>query len=106
VRSAPLRARAGAGAYNTTKWGVNAFSEALRQEVTKKHVRVGVVEPGFVTTELQGHNRPEVQANMRAMYAFDDKLQASDIADAIAYVVTRPRYVAVNEMLIRPTEQV
>jgi NADP-dependent 3-hydroxy acid dehydrogenase YdfG len=99
-------ARAGAGAYNTTKWGVNAFSEALRQEVTKKHVRIGVVEPGFVETELQGHNRPEIQENMRALYGFEDKLQAGDIADAISYVVTRPRHVAVNEMLVRPTEQV
>jgi NADP-dependent 3-hydroxy acid dehydrogenase YdfG len=99
-------ARAGAGAYNATKWGVNAFSEALRQEVTEKHVRIGVVEPGFVETELQSHNRPEIQDAIRSRFAFDGPLQAADIADAIAYVVTRPRHVAVNEMLVRPTQQV
>ncbi|HTJ26410.1 MAG TPA: SDR family NAD(P)-dependent oxidoreductase [Candidatus Limnocylindria bacterium] len=99
-------ARAGAGAYNATKWGVNAFSEALRQEITEKHVRIGVVEPGFVETELQSHNRPEVQDAIRSRFAFDGPLQAQDIADAIAYVVTRPRHVAINEVLIRPTQQV
>jgi NADP-dependent 3-hydroxy acid dehydrogenase YdfG len=99
-------ARAGAGAYNATKWGVNAFTEALRQEITEKFVRIGVVEPGLVETELQSHNRPEIQEAIRTRYAFDGPLQATDIADAVAYVVTRPRHVAVNEMLIRPTEQV
>jgi NADP-dependent 3-hydroxy acid dehydrogenase YdfG len=98
-------ARAGAGAYNATKWGVNAFSEALRQEVTKRFVRVGVVEPGLVATELQSHNRPEIQQALRAGLPVEYPLQASEIADAIAYVVTRPRHVAINEMLIRPTEQ-
>jgi NADP-dependent 3-hydroxy acid dehydrogenase YdfG len=99
-------ARAGAGAYNATKWGVNAFTEALRQEITEKHVRIGVVEPGFVETELQSHNRPEIQEAIRSRYGFDGPLQAWDIADAVAYVVTRPRHVAVNEVLIRPTQQV
>ncbi|HYZ15346.1 MAG TPA: SDR family NAD(P)-dependent oxidoreductase [Candidatus Acidoferrum sp.] len=99
-------ARADAGAYNATKWGVNAFSEALRQEVTRKHVRVGIVEPGMTATELQGHNRPEILQQLRTNTPMEDPLQASDIADAIAYIVTRPRHVAINEMLIRPVEQV
>jgi NADP-dependent 3-hydroxy acid dehydrogenase YdfG len=95
-------ARAGAGVYNATKFAVNAFSEALRQEVTKKHVRVSLIEPGMTETELRSHNRPAIQEKLESL---EHRLQASDIADAIAYVVTRPWHVAVNEMLIRPTEQ-
>jgi NADP-dependent 3-hydroxy acid dehydrogenase YdfG len=98
-------ARNGSGVYNLTKHGVGAFSEALRQEVTKRHVRVSLVEPGAVSTELASHNRPEVQAAMRQRFGDIQRMEATDIADAIAYIVTRPRHVAVNEMLIRPTEQ-
>jgi NADP-dependent 3-hydroxy acid dehydrogenase YdfG len=98
-------ARAGAGGYNATKWAVNAFSEALRQEVTRKHVRVCLIEPGLVETELRSHNRPEIREQIERGNQMDDPLQASDVADAIAYVVTRPRHVAINEVLIRPTEQ-
>ncbi|HEY3435886.1 MAG TPA: SDR family NAD(P)-dependent oxidoreductase, partial [Solirubrobacterales bacterium] len=99
-------ARKGSAVYNATKHGVGAFSEALRQEVTQRHVRVSLVEPGAVATELQGHNRPEVKEEIEKRFVEMDILQAEDIADAIAYVVTRPRHVAVNEVLIRPTEQV
>jgi NADP-dependent 3-hydroxy acid dehydrogenase YdfG len=98
-------ARAGSGVYNATKFGVGAFSEALRQEVTQRHVRVSLVEPGAVETELVGHNRPEVQETVLQRFAGVERLQSEDIADAIAYVVTRPRHVAVNELLVRPTEQ-
>ena len=98
-------ARTGSGVYNATKFGVGAFSESLRQEVTKRHVRVSLVEPGAVETELAGHNRPEVQEGMRARFADMERLQAEDISDAITYVVTRPRRMAVNEILVRPTEQ-
>jgi NADP-dependent 3-hydroxy acid dehydrogenase YdfG len=98
-------ARNGSGVYNLTKHGVGAFSEALRQEVTKRHVRVSLVEPGAVSTELSSHNRPEIQAAMRQRFGDIQRMEAADIADAIAYIVTRPRHVAVNEMLIRPTEQ-
>jgi NADP-dependent 3-hydroxy acid dehydrogenase YdfG len=97
-------ARAGAGVYNATKFAVGAFSEALRQEVTKKHVRVSLVEPGMTATELRSHNRPEILARLNAD-TLEHPLQATDIADAIVYIVTRPWHVAVNEMLIRPTEQ-
>jgi NADP-dependent 3-hydroxy acid dehydrogenase YdfG len=96
-------ARSGSGVYNMTKHGVGAFSEALRQEVTKRHVRVSLVEPGATSTELVGHNRPEVLENLRSQIGA--RMEADDIADAIVYIVTRPRHVAVNEMLIRPTEQ-
>jgi NADP-dependent 3-hydroxy acid dehydrogenase YdfG len=98
-------ARNGSGVYNLTKHGVGAFSESLRQEITKRHVRVSLVEPGAVSTELASHNRPEVQAAMRQRFGEIQRMEAEDIADAIAYIVTRPRHVSVNEMLIRPTEQ-
>jgi NADP-dependent 3-hydroxy acid dehydrogenase YdfG len=99
-------ARLGSGAYNLTKFGVGAFSESLRQEVTARHVRVSLVEPGAVATELASHNRPEVREQISETFADVERLTAEDIADAIAYIVTRPRQVAVNELLIRPTEQV
>jgi NADP-dependent 3-hydroxy acid dehydrogenase YdfG len=97
-------ARSGSGVYNATKWGVNAFTESLRQEVTRRHVRVSVVEPGAVETELAEHNRPEIQAMIKRVFNIE-RLRAEDIADAVAYVVTRARHIAVNEVLIRPTEQ-
>jgi NADP-dependent 3-hydroxy acid dehydrogenase YdfG len=98
-------ARRGSGVYNLTKFGVGAFSESLRQEVAARHVRVGVIEPGAVATELSGHNRPEIQETIRERFKDIERLQAEDIADAILYMVTRPRHVAVNELLIRPSEQ-
>ncbi len=98
-------ARQGAGVYNATKFAVGAFSESLRQEVTKRHVRVSLVEPGAVATELAGHNRPEVLETIKERFADIERLEADDIADAIRYIVTRPRHVAINEVLIRPTEQ-
>jgi len=98
-------ARAGSGVYNATKFGVGAFSEGLRQEVTSRHVRVCLIEPGAVETELGSHNRPEVQEMLTARFGTMERLQSQDISDAITYVVTRARHVAINEMLIRPTEQ-
>jgi NADP-dependent 3-hydroxy acid dehydrogenase YdfG len=99
------RARSGAGVYNLTKFGVGAFSEALRQEVTGRHVRVSLVEPGAVDTELQDHLRDEIRDQATARFAEMQILESEDIADAVAYIVTRPRHVAINEVLIRPTEQ-
>jgi len=98
-------ARAGSGVYNATKFGVGAFSESLRQEVTGRHVRVTLVEPGAVATELISHNRPEVVEGLRATWGPVEVLQPEDIADAIAFTVTRPRRAVVNEILVRPTEQ-
>jgi NADP-dependent 3-hydroxy acid dehydrogenase YdfG len=99
------RARSGSAVYNATKFGVGAFSEALRQEVTERHVRVSLVEPGAVITELSSHNRPEVLEEIKGRFGALERLEADDIADAIAYIVTRPRHVAINEILVRPTEQ-
>jgi len=98
-------ARSGSGVYNATKHAVGAFSEALRQEITNRHVRVSLVEPGAVATELVGHNRPEVQETILERFGDIERLSAEEIADAILYIVTRPRQVAINEILIRPTEQ-
>jgi len=98
-------ARSGSGVYNATKFGVGAFSESLRQEVTRRHVRVSVVEPGAVATELVSHNRPEVVEGLLAQWDPVEVLQSEDIAEAIAFTVTRPRRAAVNEILFRPTEQ-
>jgi NADP-dependent 3-hydroxy acid dehydrogenase YdfG len=96
-------ARTGNGVYALTKFGVGAFSESLRQEITRRYVRVSLVEPGATATELASHNRPEVLEAIRSQ--FGQRMEAEDIADAITYIVTRPRHVAINEMLIRPTEQ-
>jgi NADP-dependent 3-hydroxy acid dehydrogenase YdfG len=96
-------ARNGNGVYSLTKHGVGAFSESLRQEVARRYVRVSLVEPGATATELVSHNRPEVVDSIRNQLG--QTMQADDIADAISYIVTRPRHVTVNEMLIRPTEQ-
>jgi NADP-dependent 3-hydroxy acid dehydrogenase YdfG len=98
-------ARIGSGVYNLTKHGVGAFSESLRQEVTQRHVRVSLVEPGVVETELGSHNRPQIREQMTQTFSDVQRLQSQDIADAITYIVTRPRHVAINELLIRPTDQ-
>ena len=98
-------ARPGNAGYAATKWGIGGFSEGLRQEL-QPDVRVIVIEPGAVATELVGHNRPEVQEQIEGrLVAVEDRLVADDIADAISFVVTRERHVAVNEVLIRPTKQ-
>jgi len=97
--------RPGSNVYNLTKHGVGAFSESVRMEIARRHVRVSLVEPGAVDTELRTHNRPEIQEQMRKRFAEVELLQASDIAEAVVYIVTRPWRMAVNEILIRPTEQ-
>jgi NADP-dependent 3-hydroxy acid dehydrogenase YdfG len=99
------RVRLGSGVYNASKHAIGAFAEALRMEVTQKFVRVSLVEPGAVETELASHNRPEVQESMQARFANMDRLQADDIARTIAFIVTSPRHMAVNEVLLRPTQQ-
>lgn len=100
-------ARAGAAVYNLTKFGVTAFSEALRQEALHSKIRVTCVEPGFVETELQGHNRnPVVQQGVEKMREqIGEVLTADDVARAILYAVGQPAHVSVNEVLIRPTGQ-
>jgi NADP-dependent 3-hydroxy acid dehydrogenase YdfG len=98
-------ARSGSAVYNATKHGVGAFSEALRQEVTGRHVRVSLIEPGAVDTELVSQNRPEIQELLGARFAQVQRMVAADIAETIVFVITRPRHMSINEILVRPTEQ-
>lgn len=100
-------ANAGSAVYNLTKFGVGAFSEALRQEVSPSGIRTTIIEPGFVDTELQSHNEhPAVLEGLKKMReSLPEVLQAEDIAAGILYAVTQPQRVDVNEVLIRPTGQ-
>ncbi|WAM19079.1 SDR family NAD(P)-dependent oxidoreductase [Rhodococcus sp. JS3073] len=101
----------GYGVYNATKFGVNGFTESLRQEVTRRHVRVGVLEPGGVDTELGSHNKPEIRKEMidpfneQTEVLAAEVLAAEDIADGVTYMVTRPRHTAISELWIMPTDQ-
>ena len=97
----------GSAVYNLTKWGVVGFSEALRQEALNSNIRVTAIEPGFVETELQGHNdHPMVIEGIEKMREeIGQALAAEDIARAILYVVSQPQHVNINEVLIRPTGQ-
>ena len=98
--------RAGVGVYNLTKWGVNAFSEALRQEVYKHNIRVTIIEPGLVDTEINNHiTDPVARQTSEERRKSLTPLQSEDIAAAIVYAVTQPQHVNVNEILIRPTGQ-
>ena len=101
------RADAGAAVYNMTKFGVHAFSEALRQEALHTGVRVTIVAPGFVDTELQGHNtNPVVRRAMeRNREEIGEVLEPGDVAAAVLNAVTRPPHVCVNEVVVRPTRQ-
>jgi clavulanate-9-aldehyde reducatase len=100
-------ANPGTAVYNVTKWGVVAFSEALRKEVAGSGIRVSCVEPGFVATELQGHNEnPMVKQGIDQMRdQIGEVLTAEDIASAIVYAVSQPPRVSINEVLVRPTGQ-
>jgi len=95
-----------AAAYSATKFGVVAFSEALRREVYQHNIRVTVIEPGVVETELRDHIGHA--STRQAINAWADsmrQLQAEDVAEAIVFCVTRPAHVNVNELLMRPTDQ-
>jgi NADP-dependent 3-hydroxy acid dehydrogenase YdfG len=98
-------ARPGTAVYSLTKFGVNAFSEGIRQELLGKRVRVGVVGPGTVDTEISNHLSPESRKAFDRQTADMVKLAPEDIADAVLYIVTRDRRVAVNHMLVRAAEQ-
>ena len=97
-------ARPGNAVYAATKWGMNGWSESLRQEL-HPDVRVMVIEPGAVVTELTDHiTHPETKQAAEQMYE-QMAITAGDIAEIIAFAVTRPRRVTINEILIRPTAQ-
>jgi NADP-dependent 3-hydroxy acid dehydrogenase YdfG len=97
-------ARPGSAVYNATKWGLNGWSEALRQEL-QPDVRVMVIEPGAVATELTGHiTHADTKQAVEQMYD-EMSITAEDIAEVIAFAVSRPRRMTLNEILIRPTGQ-
>jgi NADP-dependent 3-hydroxy acid dehydrogenase YdfG len=97
----------GSAVYNMTKWGVNGFSEGLRQEALHVGIRVTIVEPGMVETELLDHNtNPMVlEAAKKVREQVGTPLSAEDIARVILYAVSQPEHVALNEVLVRPTRQ-
>jgi NADP-dependent 3-hydroxy acid dehydrogenase YdfG len=99
------RVHAGSAMYAATKHAVGALGEGLRQEMASKQVRVGLVEPGNTDSELASHLKPEILAAARARWTGVTNLGAEDVAECIVYMVTRPRHVAMNEVLIRPTTQ-
>ncbi len=98
-------ARSGAGVYNLTKFGVGAFSESLRQEVADTDIRVTLIEPGAVATELVMHNRPEILEELAKRFAGVPPMRPQDIANAILYALGQPPNVGINEVLVRPTRQ-
>ena len=92
------------GVYSGTKFAVNAISEALRQELLEDGIRITMVEPGAVATELTEHiTDEEVREGLKQRNI--EPLQSEDVANAIAYAVSQPQRVSVNEILIRPTQQ-
>ena len=94
------------GIYSGTKYAVNAISEALRGELAGDGIRVTIIEPGAVATELPDHISDEEAQERISGITSIETLQAEDIADAITYAVSQPQRVNVNELLIMPTEQV
>ncbi len=99
------KTRPGSGVYSGTKFAVNAISEALRQELLQDGIRITMVEPGAVKTELTSHITDEEAQEGAAALRSIETLQAEDIANAVACAVTQPERVSVNEILIRPTQQ-
>jgi NADP-dependent 3-hydroxy acid dehydrogenase YdfG len=99
-------ARPGSSAYSLTKFGLNGFAESLRQELLRERVRVSVVEPGTVDTELVNRLGDATRKVARKQGDAIEALRAEDIADAIGYIVTRERRVAVNEMLVRAGDEI
>jgi len=99
-------ARPNIGGYNASKWAVNGFSEALRQEVHMDGIRVTIVEPGVVRTELREHiTNARIKQEHEQWASSMTQLESEDIAAAIVYAVTAPERANINEILIRPTEQ-
>jgi NADP-dependent 3-hydroxy acid dehydrogenase YdfG len=96
-------APAGFAAYAATKWGINGWSEALRVEL-QPDIRVVVIEPGAIATELSDHIT-HADSKRAAKDFLDTAIPPQDIADVVAFAVGRPRRVALNEILVRPTVQ-
>ncbi|MBS1675885.1 MAG: SDR family oxidoreductase [Actinobacteria bacterium] len=99
------QARKGASVYNASKWGLNGFSEAMRQELLPD-VRVLVVEPGAVDTPIVDRSsHEESKEAFRSLYGKDEMLRPEDVAEVILFALLRPPHVAINEVLLRPATQ-
>jgi NADP-dependent 3-hydroxy acid dehydrogenase YdfG len=99
-------ANMGSAVYNLTKWGVNGFTEGLRQELVGYKIRTTLIEPGLVATELRDHiTHQETKKQTNEWANSVRQLQSEDIAEAVRYAISQPDYVDVNEILIRPTDQ-
>ena len=97
-------ARAGNGVYAATKWGINGWSESLRQELLPA-VRVTLIEPGVVDTELPTHITHEA-TRQAVQQGYDAAtVKPEEVAEVIAFVLARPRHLAINEVLLRPADQ-
>jgi NADP-dependent 3-hydroxy acid dehydrogenase YdfG len=97
-------ARAGNGVYAATKWGINGWSESLRQELLP-HIRVSVIEPGVVATELPDHiTHDETRKGVQELYDAAE-VTADDVAEVMSFVLRRPRHLAIHEVLLRPAGQ-
>ena len=97
-------ARIGNAAYAATKWGINGWSEGLRQEL-QPDIRVIVVEPGAVATELTDHITHAATKQATKDFVRDLAITSEDIAEVIAFAVSRPKRMTLNEILVRPTAQ-
>ena len=97
-------ARSGNAVYAATKWGINGWSEALRQEL-QPDIRVIVIEPGAVATELTDHITHAETKRATQQFVHEVAITAQDIADVIAFALSRPRRMTLNEILVRPTAQ-
>jgi NADP-dependent 3-hydroxy acid dehydrogenase YdfG len=97
-------ARAGNGVYAATRWGMNGWAESLRQELLPG-IRVTLIEPGVVATELPTHiTHPQTKEGVQKLYD-EAQVTADDVAEIIAFVLSRPRRLAINEVLLRPAGQ-
>ena len=97
-------ARPGNAGYAATKWGMNGWSESLRQEL-QPDVRVIVIEPGAVATELTDHITHADTKRAVKQYVEPLAISPEDVAEVIAFAVSRPRRMTLNEILVRPTAQ-
>jgi NADP-dependent 3-hydroxy acid dehydrogenase YdfG len=99
------RTHPGAAVYNLTKYGVVGLSGALRQELKDQHVRMSVVEPGLVDTELPVHSRPAIKEQLAKLIGGIERLKPQDVAEIVAFIITRPARVLLDEVMITPTAQ-
>jgi NADP-dependent 3-hydroxy acid dehydrogenase YdfG len=98
------KVRPGNAVYAATKHAVLAFSEGLRMEVKPYNIRTTVISPGAVATELPSSvTEPDVAETVRKLY--ETAIPAESFARAVAFAISQPEDVDVNEIVFRPTRQ-